>query len=349
MAKVHNATGEGYAEEMRLATLRDGSRDGALIVVDRDAARFARPGCAKSLQAALDEWDKCEPDLRDTARQLEAGKIPTEPVDVRALSAPLPRAYEWIDGSAYLNHILLVRKARGVNPPESLETDPLVYQGGSGTFLGPTDPLEWPGSDLGLDFEAEIAVVVGDVPRAIKPEQAAKHVRLLMLVNDTTYRELVPGELGKGFGFLVSKPSTAFGPFAVTPDELAAAFMDGRPFLTMVCKLNGTVVGDTETGPDMHFSFFDLLAHATKTRALTAGTIIGSGTVSNRDPQRGASCLVERRMRETLDGAPLSPYLKLGDSVHIEAVAADGRSIFGAIDQRVALRFDRTARQEEIA
>jgi fumarylacetoacetate (FAA) hydrolase len=320
---------------MRLATLRDGTRDGVLIVVDREATRFVRTGCARSLQAALDGWEICEPELREIARGLDSQSGQGEPLDVAALSAPLPRAYEWIDGSAYLNHILLVRKARGAEPPEGLETDPLVYQGGSGVLLGPTQPLEWPGSDLGLDFEGELAVVLGDVPRGTRADDAGKHLRLMMLANDVTYRDIVPAELRKGFGFFVSKPATAFAPFAVTLDELGGAFQGGRAFLRLVCTLNGSPIGDTETGPEMHFSFLDVVAHVTKTRSLTAGTIIGSGTVSNRDARRGASCLVERRTRETLDGAALTPYMKPGDSVRIEAFGADGRSVFGAIEQKV--------------
>ena len=242
-----------------------------------------------------------------------------------------------MDGSAYLNHVELVRKARGAEPPEGLERDPLVYQGGSGVLLGPRDPLVLPDAKSGLDFEGEIAVVLGDVPRGTTEERAADHVRLLLLANDVTYRDLVPAELKKGFGFFVSKPATAFAPFAVTPDELGVAFEGGRPFLRLSCTYSGARIGDLETGPEMHFSFFQLIAHITRTRALTAGTILGSGTVSNRDPERGVSCLVERRARETLaGGAPITPYMKAGDTIRLEAFDSSGRSVFGAIEQAVA-------------
>jgi fumarylacetoacetate (FAA) hydrolase len=258
---------------------------------------------------------------------------------VRELLAPLPRAYEWIDGSAYLNHVVLVRKARGASPPDNLETDPLVYQGGSGVLLGPTAPLEWPNGDLGLDFEAEVAVILGEVAMGTSPEQAAACVRLVMLANDVTYRGLVPGELKKGFGFFVSKPATAFSPFAVTTDELADRYRGGRVYLRLVCTYRGEVVGDTETGTEMHFSFFDLVAHIAQTRSFAAGTILGSGTVSNRDPARGVSCLVEKRARELLAGrsAASAPteYMKPGDRIRIEAFDEQGRSVFGAIDQTV--------------
>jgi fumarylacetoacetate (FAA) hydrolase len=323
---------------MRLGTLRDGSRDGTLIVVDRNGVRFSRAGFVKTLQLALDDWPRCEPELRRVAEALDSQKSAGEPLDRSKLSAPLPRAYEWIDGSSYLNHILLVRKARRAEPPENLETEPLVYQGGSGVLLGPTQPLDWGGSDLGLDFEAEVAVILSDVPRGTTAADGSKYVRLFMLANDVTYRNLVTSELKKGFGFFVSKPPTAFAPFAVTTDELGVAFAKGRAFLRLVCTLNGHVMGDIETGPEMHFSFFDLLAHVASTRPLTAGTILGSGTVSNRDPSRGVSCIVERRTRETLDGMPLTPYMKPGDTVRIEAFDADGRSVFGAIEQKVVAR-----------
>jgi fumarylacetoacetate (FAA) hydrolase len=322
---------------MRLATLADGSRDGVLVVVDRAGGSCARAaGIAPNLQRALDEWSRCEPLLRALALRLERGEIDTLPLAPEALAAPLPRAYEWVDGSAYLNHVVLVRKARGAEPPEGLASDPLVYQGGSGVLLGPRDPLVLPDATVGLDFEGEIAVVLGDVPRGTTEQRAAGHVRLLMLANDVTYRDLVPAELKKGFGFFVSKPATAFAPFAVTPDELGVAFKDGRPFLRLSCTYNGSLVGDLETGPEMHFSFFQLIAHITRTRSVTAGTILGSGTVSNRDSERGVSCLVERRAREILaGGAPVTPYMSAGDSVRLEAFDASGRSVFGAIEQAV--------------
>jgi fumarylacetoacetate (FAA) hydrolase len=324
---------------MRLATLADGSRDGTLVVVDRAGASYARAlGIAPSLQQALDEWPTCEPLLRALAGRLDRGEVDAQPLAPETLAAPLPRAYEWVDGSAYLNHVVLVRKARGAEPPEGLTTDPLVYQGGSGVLLGPRDPLVLPDSRFGLDFEGEIAVVLGDVPRGTTEEHAASHVRLLMLANDVTYRDLVPTEIKKGFGFFVSKPATAFAPLAVTPDELGVAFNDGRAFLRLSCTYNGSRVGDLETGPEMHFSFFQLIAHITRTRSLTAGTILGSGTVSNRDSARGVSCLVEQRARETLaGGAPVTPYLSAGDVIHLEAFDASGRSVFGAIEQAVVM------------
>jgi fumarylacetoacetate (FAA) hydrolase len=322
---------------MRLATLADGSRDGVLVVVDRAAGSYAHAaGIAPNLQRALDEWPRCEPLLCALAMRLERGEVDALPLAPEALAAPLPRAYEWVDGSAYLNHVVLVRKARGAEPPEGLTSDPLVYQGGSGVLLGPRDPLVLPDARFGLDFEGEIAVVLGDVPQGTTEQHAASHVRLLMLANDVTYRDLVPAELKKGFGFFVSKPATAFAPLAVTPDELGVAFKDGRPFLRLSCTYNGARVGDLETGPEMHFSFFQLVAHITRTRSLTSGTILGSGTVSNRDSERGVSCLVERRARETLaGGAPVTPYMSSGDTIRLEAFDASGRSVFGAIEQAV--------------
>ncbi|HET9931718.1 MAG TPA: fumarylacetoacetate hydrolase family protein [Polyangiaceae bacterium] len=322
---------------MRFATLRDGTRDGALIVVDPTGRRFARAGdIAANLQSALDRWPEVEPKLRARADRLAHDPTAGEPLRVDELLAPLPRAYEWVDGSAYINHIVLVRKARHADPPASLETDPMVYQGGSGVLLAPTQPLELPDARWGLDFESEIALVLGDVPLGTSVSEAAGTVRLLMLANDVTYRELVPSELAKGFGFFQSKPATAFSPFAITPDELGERFREGRAFLRLVSTLNGSIVGDTETGPEMHFSFFDLIAHIARTRAFTAGTVLGSGTVSNRDPARGVSCLVERRTREIIEGGVArTPYLEVGDVIRIEAFTEDGKSPFGAIEQRV--------------
>jgi len=322
---------------MRLATLRDGTRGGCLVVVNRAGRLCARvPAVAATLQDALDDWARAEPALRSAAERLEKGELEGVPFDARSALAPLPRAYEWIDGSSYLNHVVLVRKARGAEPPETLESDPLVYQGGSGTLLGPRDPLILPDPSYGLDFESELAVVLGDVPRGTTAADAAGTMRLALLANDVTYRNLVPNELKKGFGFFVSKPSTAFSPFAVTLDELGTDFRDGRFYLTLRTTLNGAVAGDVETGPEMHFSFCDLVEHIAKTRSFTAGTVLGSGTVSNRDPARGVSCLAERRARETIElGAPVTPYLKLGDHVTIEAFDPSGRSPFGSIEQTV--------------
>ena len=322
---------------MRLGTFRDGSRDGTLIVIDRAGRRFApATAVAPHLQGALDDWQRAEPGLRELSVRLDRGDLVSEPLEIHRLMAPLPRAYEWIDGSSYLNHIRLVRKARGVEPPEGLETDPLVYQGGSGVLLGPTDPLVLPDAGWGLDFESEICVVLGDVPRGVAANQAGPSVCLWMLANDVTYRNLVVPELNKGFGFFISKPATAFSPFAVTSDEFGSSFHDGRAFLRLRTTYNGSLVGDTDTGPEMHFSFFDLIAHIAQTRSFTAGTILGSGTVSNLDRARGVSCLVEQRMIESLEfGAPRTPFMVWGDTVRIEAFDSSGRSVFGAIDQQV--------------
>jgi fumarylacetoacetate (FAA) hydrolase len=327
---------------VRLATLRDGTRDGALLVVGRDGRTSARAQeIAPTLQAALDDWPRAAPALAALAEQLEQKTVAAEPLDEARLGPPLPRAYEWIDGSAFLNHVRLVRQARNATPPPTLQSDPLVYQGGSGVLLGPRDDLHLGDSDWGLDFESEVAVILGDVPRATISAGAAACVRLLVLANDVTLRNLVPGELGKGFGFFQSKPATAFSPFAVTPDELGGAWRDGRvhlPLRTTLKRAGGApqLVGDPDAGAEMHFSFFDLVAHATRTRALTAGTILGSGTVSNVDPARGVSCLAELRARETIaGGAPVTPFLAAGDAVAIEMRDAGGRDLFGRIAQRV--------------
>jgi fumarylacetoacetate (FAA) hydrolase len=322
---------------MRLTTLRDGSRDGRLCVVRADGAALAPAGAvASTLQGALDRWEECAPRLSALAAALDAGRVAAEPLDPARLHAPLPRAYEWVDGSAYLNHSRLVRKARGALPPPTLETDPLVYQGGSGVLLGPTEPIPLGDPAWGLDLEGEVCAILGDVPRGTRGPAAAGCIRLLCLANDLTFRNLVPGELEKGFGFFQSKPATAFGPFAVTPDELGPAWRDGRLHLRLEVRLNGAVLGDLDTGPEMHFSFLDLIAHISRTRGFTAGTVLGSGTVSNLAGERGVSCLQERRVRETIaQGAPRTPFLAAGDRVRIEARDAAGRSPFGAIDQEV--------------
>jgi fumarylacetoacetate (FAA) hydrolase len=322
---------------MRVATLKDGTRDGRLCVVARDGARLARiEGGSRTLQSALDDWVRAEPLLRELAADLDGGRLRGEPLDPAALHAPLPRAYEWVDGSAFLHHVRLVRRARRAEPPPTLETDPLVYQGGSGVLLAPTDPVPLPDPAWGLDFEGEVCAVLGDVPAGTRAEDAARHVRLLMLANDLTYRELVPAELAKGFGFFQSKPATAFSPFAATPDELGAAWRDGRLHARVRITLNGRLVGDCDAG-EMHFSFHDLVAHVARTRAFTAGTILGSGTVSNADAARGVGCLAERRALETIEsGAPSTPWLARGDRVQLEVLDEAGRSVFGRIDQRVA-------------
>lgn len=321
---------------MKLATLSDETRDGRLVVVSRDGRRFIEAsGVSPTLQQALDTWEQAEPGLREIERNLAAGRVEGLPLDVERLRAPLPRAYEWVDGSAFLSHVILVRKARGASPPETLREDPLVYQGGSSVLLGPRDPIELGDESWGLDFESEICVVLGDTPTGVGRARGAEHIRLFVLANDVTYRNLVPAELAKGFGFFQSKPATAFSPFAVTPDELGTAYREGRVHLPLRTWLNGALVGDPDAG-QMHFSFFDLIGHITKTRSFSAGTLLGSGTVSNEEPERGVSCLAERRARETIErGAPVTPYLKAGDRVRIEMLGPTGQSIFGAIEQEV--------------
>jgi fumarylacetoacetate (FAA) hydrolase len=321
---------------LKLASLRDG-RDGRLIVVSRDGTRYIDAGgVAPTLIRALETWDTSEPKLKEIAKLLESGELTTFILDPRKLDAPLPRAAEWVDGSAYVNHVVLVRKARNAEVPKTLYTDPLVYQGGSSVLMGPYDDIEVEDLSWGPDFESEICVVLGDTPKATKAAGAAPHIKLLMLANDVTLRNLIPDELAKGFGFFQSKPATAFSPFAITPDELGDAWKGGRVHLRLTTRLNGKVVGDTDAGPEMHFSFLDLIAHITKTRAFGAGTIVGSGTVSNEDPDRGISCLAERRTRETLEsGAPKTPFLVYGDAVEIEMLDPSGHNLFGTIKQKV--------------
>lgn len=321
---------------MKLATVNTGSRDGGLVVVNRGLTAWARAShIASTLQAALDTWDGCEERLRRLAAALESGAVASEPYDATRLLAPLPRAYEWVDGSAYLNHVVLVRKARKAEPPATLRTDPLIYQGGSGVLLGPTADITLADEAWGCDFEAEVAVVLGDTPQGTTVAQAEQCVRLVLVVNDITLRNLVPDELAKGFGFFQSKPASAFSPVAVTPDELGDAWKDGRVHLRLKTWLNGRLVGDPHAGPEMHFSFFQLIAHVARTRAFTAGTILGSGTVSNADRARGFSCLAEQRALETIDtGAPRTPFLKHADRVEIE-LESDAGPLCGRIDQRV--------------
>ncbi|HSY22889.1 MAG TPA: fumarylacetoacetate hydrolase family protein [Polyangiaceae bacterium] len=322
---------------MRLLTLDDGTRDGELAIAHGDGARAASArAIAPHMQAALDRWDEVEPPLRALAAEIDAGRVVCRPIDFARVRAPLPRPYEWIDGSAYIHHIVLVRKARGAALPETLETDPLVYQGGTSEMLGCRAPIAIGDVSWGCDFEAEIGVVLGDVPRGVKASAAARFVKLVVILNDVTFRNLVPAELAKGFGFFASKPATAFAPFAVTPDELGDAFRGGRVHLRLKSTLNGILAGDPDAGPEMHFSFYDLIAHIAKTRSFTAGTILGSGTVSNVDRARGVSCLAEKRTLETLDtGKPVTPFLQPGDTVAIEMFDGSGRSIFGRIDQQV--------------
>ncbi len=322
---------------MKLATLRDGSRDGVLLVVDR-AGEWAvkATGIARTLQDALERWDDVEGALKELFDALQAGDaVGAFAVDVDQLLSPLPRAYQWLDGSAFLNHVELVRKARGAEVPASFYEDPLMYQGGSDTFLGPTEDIRHASEEWGIDFEAEVAVVTGDVPYGTKASDALGHIRLLMLVNDVSLRNLIPAELAKGFGFVVSKPPTAFSPFAVTPDELGEAWRDGRVHLPLEVEYNGAWFGHPNAGPEMQFSFADLIAHVAKTRPLGAGTIIGSGTISNKDRSKGSCCLAERRMIEKIDeGEIKTPFMRFGDTVRIE-MKKEGQSIFGAIAQTV--------------
>lgn len=321
---------------MKLASLNHG-RDGQLIVVSKDNQRYILvPNIATTLQYALDNWDVVEPSLQEVYRQLQKNPTLGDTLDITQLHSPLPRAYEWIDGSAYINHIILVRKARNAAPPDTLRTDPLVYQGGSGVLLRPTEDIPLHDPSWGLDFESEVCVIVDDIPQGTNGEDVDKHIRLVMICNDVTLRNLIPPELAKGFGFFTSKPATAFSPFAVTPDELGEYWKEGRLHYNMKTTVNSTVFGDVNAGPEMHFSFRDIIGHITKTRAFTAGTIIGSGTVSNEDVRRGSSCLSEKRMLETIEhGSPSTPYLQDGDHVEIEMRDEHGNNIFGTISQRV--------------
>ncbi|HEX5789336.1 MAG TPA: fumarylacetoacetate hydrolase family protein [Woeseiaceae bacterium] len=330
---------------MKLASLRHG-RDGRLVVVSDDLTRcLPADGVADTLQQALDDWDRLEPRLEALAAQLGDG-LPGSRFDERECASPLPRAYQWADGSAYVNHVELVRRARGAEMPASFWTDPLMYQGGSDAFLGPRDDIPVADEGWGIDFEAEVAVVTGDVPMGISPGGAGDCIRLVMLVNDVSLRNLIPAELGKGFGFFQSKPSSAFSPVAVTPDALGDAWRDNRVHLPLRSFVNGEPFGKPDAGIDMTFDFAELIAHAAKTRPLTAGTIIGSGTVSNRQdggPGRpiaaggvGYSCIAELRTIETIEsGAARTPFLRFGDRVAVEMRDAGGSSLFGRIDQAV--------------
>ena len=322
---------------MKLATLRNGSRDGQLVVVSRDLTRVLPvQKIAATLQEALDNWARCEPLLREVAESLEQDSAPGAAFQLDRALAPLPRAYQWVDGSAYVNHVELVRKARGAEMPASFWNDPLVYQGGSDDFLGPTEDVAVASEEFGIDLEGEVAVITDDVPMGTTAHQASERIKLLMLVNDWSLRNLIPQELGKGFGFYQSKPATAFSPVAVTPDELGEAWDGGKVNLPLTVEINGAPFGKPEAGVDMTFDFPQLLAHITKTRNARAGTILGSGTISNYDRSRGSACLAERRTLELLEhGKAVTPFLKFGDRVRIEMLDAGGKSIFGAIDQRI--------------
>ena len=324
---------------MKLATLRRGDRDGRLALVSRDLTRcLPVPGIAPTMQAALDDWEALSPRLEARAAVLESQPENADvmPFDPAQCAAPLPRAYHWVDGSAYVNHVELVRKARGAEMPATFWTDPLVYQGGSDDLLGARDDVPFGDEAWGIDLEAEIAVITDDVPMGTGAAAAGAHIKLLALVNDWSLRNLIPGELAKGFGFYQSKPATSFSPVVVTPDELGPAWRDHKVHRPLVSRINGAEFGRPDAGTDMTFDFAQLIAHITKTRRLGAGTIVGSGTVSNYDRSRGASCLAEKRMLEQIEsGSARTPFLKFGDRVGIEMLDAEGRSIFGALDNRV--------------
>jgi fumarylacetoacetate (FAA) hydrolase len=333
---------------VKLASLKSG-RDGKLVVVSNDLAWcFDASAAAPTLQAALDDWERCEPILKALSASLEVGGVPRMRFHEHDAMSPLPRAYQWADGSAYVNHVALVRKARAAEMPDSFWTDPLMYQGGSDGFLGPRDAIPLADEAWGCDLEGEVAVITGDVPQGVSREEALKHVRLVMLCNDVSLRNLIPGELAKSFGFFQSKPASAFSPVAVTPDALGEAWKDGKLHGRLDVELNGKAFGEADAGVDMTFDFGTLIAHAAKTRKLAAGTIIGSGTVSNRDAEGGPgklisegglgySCIAEVRTVETLlNGEAKTPFLKHGDTVRIEMRDSRRHSIFGAIEQTVA-------------
>ena len=323
---------------MKLGSLKEGGRDGTLIVVSRDLTRAVRAkGIATTLQTALEDWSNLAPRLNALSESLDAGDADgVFDLDFNALAAPLPRAYEFVDGSAYLPHVERVRRARGAEVPESFYTDPLMYQATSASFYGPRDAVRVVSEDHGIDLEAELVVITDDVPMAVTPAQAAGHIQLIGLVNDVSLRNLIPGELNKGFGFLQSKPRSALSPVFVTPDELGNAWRDNKVHLPLLTYINGEWFGAPEAGVDMQFDFSQLVAHAAKTRPLSAGTIVGSGTIANEDTSKGASCFAELRTVETLrDGKPSTPFMKFGDVVRIEMLDGDGRHIFGAIEQRI--------------
>lgn len=323
---------------MKLGSLKEGGRDGRLIVVSRDLSRAVRAdGIAANLQQALDDWQRAAPRLNALFEQLQDGVAADAfALDIDALASPLPRAYEFVDGSAYLPHVERVRRARGATVPESFYTDPLMYQAVSAGFLGPRDPVVVGSEAYGIDLEAEVVVITDDVPMAVTSADAAAHIQLIGLINDVSLRNLIPDELAKGFGFLQSKPRSALSPVLVTPDELGDAWRDCTVHLPLHSHINGAWFGSPEAGEDMQFNFAQLIAHAAKTRPLCAGTVVGSGTVANQDEARGASCLAEKRMLEIIrDGKPSTGFLRFGDRVRIEMLDSDGNTIFGAIEQPI--------------
>ncbi|MBT8069381.1 MAG: FAA hydrolase family protein [Xanthomonadales bacterium] len=323
---------------MKLASLKTGGRDGSLIVVSRNLASYVSAADIEpTLQAALDNWQNAAPRLNALYLELNQETCSgIEELDVAALAAPLPRAFEFVDGSAYLPHVDRVRKARGAEVPESFYVDPLMYQATSAGFLGPCDPVPVSSEDYGIDFESEIIVITDDVPMAVTAEEAESHIQLIGLINDVSLRNLIPAELAKGFGFLQSKPRSALSPVLVTPDELGEHWRGSKLSLPLHSTLNGAFFGNPEAGVDMQFNFAELVAHAAKTRPLTAGTIVGSGTIANQDTGKGASCLAEIRMLEIIaDGKPSTPFMNFGDRIRIEMFDAQGDTIFGAIDQKI--------------
>lgn len=323
---------------MKLATLKNNTRDGQLVVVNRTLNKaVVVKNIASTLQAALDNWSEIAPKLDEIYQALNNGEVSdTIAFEQANCESPLPRAYQWADGSAYVNHVELVRKARNAEMPATFWTDPLMYQGGSDAFIGPRDDIKIASEEFGIDFESEVAVITDDVPMGASPEQAASHIKLLMLVNDVSLRNLIPGELAKGFGFFASKPSSAFSPVAVTPDELGEAWDGKKLHLPLITHLNKELFGQPNCGVDMTFDFPTIVAHAAKTRPLSSGCVIGSGTISNYDRSAGSSCLAEIRMLEIIaDGKPSTPFMSFGDTVRIEMLDDDGLSIFGAIDQQV--------------
>lgn len=324
---------------MKLATLKNNTRDGQLVVVNQDLTKaVVVADIAATLQQALDNWAEISPKLEVVYQSLNNSVLDTA-IDFQQehCESPLPRAYQWADGSAYVNHVELVRKARNAEMPETFWTDPLMYQGGSDSFIGPRDDIKVASEDYGIDFESEVAVITDDVPMGASAEEAASHIKLLMLVNDVSLRNLIPGELAKGFGFFSSKPSSAFSPVAITPDELGASWNGKKVHLPLTTHLNKTLFGQPNCGIDMTFDFPTIVAHAAKTRPLSAGCIVGSGTISNYDRSAGSSCLAEKRMLEIVaQGTATTPFMKFGDCVRIEMFNENGQSLFGAIDQVVS-------------